>query len=79
MPAAAAWINPSVETNEVGTTGVVSLSETFQCLFLPFLLEPSKVVQICLPRFASNRHGFELHYVVPNVPKGTEKVEPEAT
>jgi hypothetical protein len=33
MPAAAAWINPSVETNEVGTPGVVSLSETF--------LEPS--------------------------------------
>jgi hypothetical protein len=24
MPAAAAWINPSVETNEVGTPGVVS-------------------------------------------------------
>jgi hypothetical protein len=23
-------------------------------------MEPSKVAQICLPRFASNRHGFEL-------------------
>jgi hypothetical protein len=23
-------------------------------------MEPGKEVQICLPRFASNRHGFEL-------------------
>lgn len=29
-------------------------------LFIGAEMEPSKVTQICLPRFASNRHGFEL-------------------
>jgi hypothetical protein len=38
-------------------------------------MEPSKVVQICLPRFASNRHGSELPARAPSVPKCTENAE----
>jgi len=46
MPVAVAWINPSVETNEVGTTGVVSLSETSNACFCPSYWSQTKVVQI---------------------------------
>ena len=47
-------------------------------VFLYLLLEPkwrqARVVQICLPRFASNRHGLELPAHVANEPKSTEKM-----
>ena len=37
-------------------------------------MEPSKVVQICLPRFASNRHGSELPILIRTYRRTEENV-----
>jgi hypothetical protein len=40
--------------------GIASTSSLFLSSLIGAKMEPGKVAQICLPRSASNRHGFEL-------------------
>ena len=71
MPAAAAWINPSVETNEVGTPGVVSLSKIPMPVFALLIGVNQGSTNLRL-KFASPRPARSCHYVCMELRKGAE-------
>ena len=77
MPAAAAWINPSVETNEIGTPGVVSLSELPMPVFALLIGVKQGSTNLRL-RFASHRHGSELPLPLYGVRKTIKNQNAEA-